>query len=326
MTGTGGMYIDVHGHLAPLGETGGGPPSLRDPESSLATKRALDVGMTIVGSPVGAGSMLPGSGVDNYAQTADQVRAHNERMGELVSRYPDDLRAYAYLDPFGGDDMLAQALDLLRDWRFVGLVVNSSVGGEYLGSSRAADFFAAAAEGGAPVLVHPPAEPIGTSNLGYHHGLVEHIARPCDVTMGIAAIISGGWLEKYPDLALIAAAGGGGLAVLAEKLDLALAGAPALSRPASESLSRVLVETACPSQTQLRANLKAFGASNVLFGSDSPPLLAQLGRIVEIVESPLLTVEERRAVSWANAARLFGLPVSDDAGVAVGRGGGLNNA
>lgn len=297
-------YIDVHGHLAPLGEKGGGPPSLRDPEASLARKRELGVGLTIIGSPVGAGSMLPGSGADNYTQTADQVRAHNERMGELVTRYPDDLRSYAYVDPFGGDAMLAQALDLLRDWRFVGLVVNSSVNGEYLGSSRAADFFAAAAEGGAPVLVHPPAEPVGASNLGFHHGLVEHIARPCDVTTGIAAIVAGGWLERYPGLTLIAAAGGGALGSLAEKLDMALDGS------ASNALRRqVRVETACPSEAQLSANLRTFGASNILFGSDSPPLLSQLGRIVEIIESPLLTAEQRQAIGWGNAARLFGLPV-----------------
>ncbi|HYS40549.1 MAG TPA: amidohydrolase family protein [Pseudonocardiaceae bacterium] len=309
------MYIDVHGHLAPFGETGGGPPSLRDPEAAIARKRELGVVMTIIGSPVGAGSMLPGTGVDNYTQSADQVRGHNELMGDLVDRFPDSLRAYAYVDPFGGDAMLAQAVDLLADQRFVGLITSSSVNGEFLGSPRAAGFFAMAAEQRVPVLLHPPAEPVGTAGIG-PIGLVEHVARPCDVTMSVATIVCAGVLDRYPDLCLIAAAGGGGLAFLAEKLDLAMArtnaDAPPLTTP-SESLRRMYVETSCPSPVQLRANLQTFGRSHVLFGSDAPPVMAGLAGITEIVASSVLNDDELAAVAWRNAARVFGLPAKKHA-------------
>ncbi|MFI6305961.1 amidohydrolase family protein [Amycolatopsis thailandensis] len=307
------VYIDVHGHLAPYGETGGGPPSLRDPAGSLAAKRALGVRMTIIGSPVGAGSMVPGAAAGNYDQPADRVRAHNELMGELVDRFPAELRAYAYLDPFGDEAMLGQAAELVKDDRFAGLLINSSVRGEYLGSERAADFFAMADETGVPVLVHPPAEPSGTAGLHGHHGLIEHIARPCDVTIGIAAIVAGGWLERYPQLPLIAAAGGGGLALLAEKLELAVArtpgraaSGPRLAGRAVDSLAKVYVETSCPSEAQLSANLRVFGSGRVLFGSDSPPLLAQLDRVTGLVSA--LPAEDRDAVGWRNATALFGLP------------------
>lgn len=314
-----GPFIDVHGHLAPLGETGGGPPSLRDPGAAIEAKRALGVELTIIGSPVGAGSMLPGSGVDNYAQPVDQVRAHNEAMGELVDHYPEALRAYAYLDPFGGDAMLDQAVDLLGDRRFAGLIVNSSVRGDYLGSPRAGDFFAMVAETGAPVLLHPPAEPAGTPGLvDLGVGLVEHIARPCDVTLGVASIVCAGWLERYPDLQLIAAAGGGGLAVLSEKLDLALGrppggngGRPRLTGRPSDSLRKVLVETSCPSRSQMLANLRAFGPRNILFGTDGPPLMDGVAGIVDLVGTPLADglIDEASvdAIARDNAIRLFDL-------------------
>src|SRR5204862_3307791 len=154
--------------------------------------------------PVGAGTMLPRPDVDNYTQSADQVRAHNELMGELVDRFPHALRTYAYVDPFGGERMLDQARQLLADWPFVGLVVNTSINGEYLNSDRAHDFFAMAAELRCPVLLHPPACPVGAGSFG-DFGMVEHVGRFNDVTAGVAAIVSAGWLDRFPDLVLIAA-------------------------------------------------------------------------------------------------------------------------
>jgi predicted TIM-barrel fold metal-dependent hydrolase len=311
-------YVDVHGHFAPLGETGGGPPSLRDPQRSLEIKRELGITLTIIGSPAGPGSMLPDAAADNYRQPVDRVRAHNEAMAELVDRYPQDLRAYAYVNPLGGEAMLAQAADLLTHWQFVGLIANSSIDGSYLDGAEAADFFAMAAQAGVPVLLHPPAAPVGASSIG-RLGLVEHVARVCDVTMGIAAIVCAGWLERHPELLLIAAAGGGGLAHLPEKLDLAMAERPGsrtgtsgfagLSEPPSRSLRRILVECSCPSPVQLRANLETFGSENVLFGTDAPPLMPEAGRVVDLVSDPGLDEEVRQNIAWRNAGRVFGLDV-----------------
>jgi predicted TIM-barrel fold metal-dependent hydrolase len=315
-------YVDVHGHFAPYGEHGGGPPSLRDPEGVIEAKREAGIALTIIGAPVGPGSMLPWESAGNYRQPAGKVRAHNEAMADLVSRFPAALRAYAYLNPLAGPEMVAQAAELIAEWQFVGFIVNSSIDGQYLDDPRAEDFFAMAAEAGAPILLHPPAAPPGAA--GFRQlGLIEHVARGCDVTAGTAAIVCGGWLERFPGLRLIAAAGGGGLATLAEKLDLAMAG-PAgppgavtsqrLSAPPSYSLRRVLVELSCPSRIQLRANLQAFGPGNILFGTDAPPLMTEVTRAVQLIEEENLTAAARSDIRWGNAVRLFGLSLTAAAG------------
>lgn len=307
------MFVDVHGHLAPLGERAGGPPALFDPAGSIEAKREYGIVLTVIGSPVGAGSMLPGLAGGNYAQPASRVRAHNEKMGELVERFPDALRAYAYLDPFGDDEMLRQAVELIEDWRFVGFVVNSSIGGELLGSPRAEGFFDEASRRRVPILVHPPAEPIGTGavhRLGL--GAVEHLARPLDVTLGIASVLCGGYLERFPGLRLIAAAGGGALCLLAEKMDLAMTrrGEPVPATAPSALLRHVYVETSVASSVHVRANVERFGADRVLFGTDAPPLMDQVAPVTAAVRGAGLAGADAEAVAWRNAAALFGPAVA----------------
>lgn len=311
-------YIDVHGHLSPPGERGGGPPALRDPAAAIERKRRSGIAYTVIGSPVGAGSMLPSAKVDNYRQSADQVKAHNELMAGLVDRFPAALRTYAYVDPFGGEAMLQQARDLMSDWRFVGLVVNTSVNGRYLDGPTAGDFFALADELRVPVLLHPPATPVGAGSFP-DIAMVEHIARFNDVTAGVAAIVCAGWLERYPELVLVAAAGGGALATLGAKLDLMASSPrpphaeikrPARQRPPSESLARIYVDTSNPSSAALSAAVSTFGAGQVLFGTDAPPLMGAVDQIVGVVEGADLSDGDRRLIAWGNAARLYGVPIS----------------
>jgi predicted TIM-barrel fold metal-dependent hydrolase len=323
------VTVDIHGHVTSpeLFKRFPMPPSLADIDGTIEAKAALGITMTVVGSPVGAGTMVPVPGLDNYDQPADALEAFHEWLAQTVRAHPRRLRAYVYVNPYGGEDQLDRAAKRLAQPEFAGLIVNSSVKGEFLGEPRADSFFAMAAEHNVPVLLHPPAEPAGSRALG-HLGLIEHVARPCDVALGVAAIIFAGWLEKYPSLRVIAATGGGALPLLAEKLDLAHArrsgppggaggvGGPGakpavtlISKP-SELLRRVYVDTATPSQAALAAAIGTFGAGQVLFGTDSPPLAAPLESALDTVGSLPETVAsaaDKAAILGATANTLFRL-------------------
>jgi predicted TIM-barrel fold metal-dependent hydrolase len=218
------VTIDVHGHLSP-------PESIRrypmprtlgQVEEMISGKLSRGVRTTIIGSPVGGGAMVPLPGVDNYAQTEDDLARHHDWLAGLVDRYPEQLRCYVYVNPFGGAAHLDRAAQTVRQPQFVGLIANTSVAGRYLDAPEAADFFALAAEADVPVLLHPPAAPAAGAGLD-NLMLIEQLGRFSDVTIGLACCVLGGWLDRFPGLKLIGTTAGGALGLLAEKLDRALA-------------------------------------------------------------------------------------------------------
>jgi predicted TIM-barrel fold metal-dependent hydrolase len=314
------MIIDIHGHLSPpeAARRFPMPPSLTDVDGMLAARAQAGIDLTIIGSPVGAGAMARVPGVDNYAQPRDRLRGFHAWMSGLIASFPDQLRGYVYANPFGDDDHLEGVRETLADPAFVGLITNSSVHGELLGSPRSDSFFALAAELGVPVLVHAPAEPIGTERVD-DFGFVEQIGRFGDVSMGMAMIAFAGWLDKYPGLRLIGATGGGAMALLPERLQTAArprhwgGGAPAAppsAPPAADpaaALQRMYVDTSTFSPAHLGLNAEVLGPERMLFGTDSPPMSVPLEEFMRMIEKLPIDKASRQLILGGNAEALFDL-------------------
>lgn len=314
------MIIDIHGHLSPpeAAKRFPMPPSLTDVDGMLAARAQAGIDLTIIGSPVGAGAMARVPGIDNYAQPRDRLRGFHAWMSGLIGSFPDQLRGYVYANPFGDDDHLEGVRETLADPAFVGLITTSSVHGELLGSPRADSFFALAAEMGVPVLVHPPAEPIGTERVD-DFGFVEQIGRFGDVSMGMAMIAFAGWLDKYPGLRLIGATGGGALSLLTERLQTAArprhwgGGAPPASAsapPAADpgaALQRMYVDTSTFSPAHLGLNAEVLGPERMLFGTDSPPMSVPLEEFMRMIEKLPIDKASRQLILGGNAEALFDL-------------------
>jgi aminocarboxymuconate-semialdehyde decarboxylase len=331
------VIVDVHGHIThpELFKRYPMPPALADIEGMLDRKSEAGIGTTIVGSPVGFGTMSK-RGHDNYAQSADEIRSFHEWLAETVREHSPRLAAYAYTNPFGDDELLQQTSETVREGGFVGLIVNTSVKGEYLDSERADPFFEMASELGKPIFLHPPAEPVGSDSLDDFR-LVEQVGRFMDVTVGLAALVFGGRLERYPDLEFVAATAGGAISLLAGRLDQAhrprhWGGGPPgggggppgggppkggpppmmqyenkISEAPTTFLNRVYVDTANSSVPNHVANLQVMGADHLLFGTDSPPLATPLEDAIGLVDELPVSQEDKQQILEGNARRLFGL-------------------
>jgi predicted TIM-barrel fold metal-dependent hydrolase len=316
------MTIDVHGHLSPpdAQRRFPMPPSLTDVAGMIEHKLAHDVTMTIVGSPVGAGAMAPIPGVDNYAQDNDTLRRFHDWLSATVAEHPDHLRGLVYANAFGDDRHLTSVADTFRSAAFVGLITNTSVNGHYLDDSRADGFFDLAEELGAPVVLHAPAWPAAGHGLTDPR-LIEQLGRFGDVTLAVACLILSGRLDKHPNLQLIAAGGGGALAMLPRRLDL-IATMPhwgpqrpgqagprpePLRQPPSSYLRRIWVDTAGSGGLHMRANVEVFGAQQMLFGTDSPPLVDVVGPGLAEIDALPVPEADKHAIRRGNAEHLFGL-------------------
>jgi predicted TIM-barrel fold metal-dependent hydrolase len=290
------MIIDIHGHITPpeLLERFPMPPALGDIEGMIEEKHEAGIDLTIVGSPVGAGTMIPVPGLDNFAQTDDELKRFHEWLAGTVREHPGRLKAYVYANPFGDDAHLEQAAELLKEDEFVGLIANTSVRGEFLDSERTDSFFAMASQLDAPIFLHPPAEPVGSESLRDRR-VVEQVARFCDMTMGLAAIVFAGRLDTYPRLRLVGAMAGGAISLLPGILDMA-------PRP-----DGIFVDTATASTAARASVLRLIGAERLLFGTDSPPASYPLEQAVATIENLPISEVKKAQILSGNAKRLFGL-------------------
>jgi aminocarboxymuconate-semialdehyde decarboxylase len=293
----------------------------------LEAKAAAGIDLTIVGSPTGAGPMAPVAGVDPYSQPLDRLRWFHDWLGELVAGRRSQLRAYAWCSAFADDAMLQVVADLVHTDEFVGIIANTSVDGEYLDSPRADPFFAMAADLGVPVLLHPGADPAAGRGVT-DYGLVEMVGRHCDVTMGLAAVVLSGRLSEHPDLKIIGASAGGALGLLPQRLEMAWRprhwGPPGGSGPAADRhrklyrarrgseppsavLPRVFVDTTADGPHALTMNVDVFGAGQVLFGTDRPPVPMDHVERIRTIENLPISRADQLAILGGNAMRVFGL-------------------
>ncbi len=318
------MIVDVHGHithpelfkLLPM------PPALADIGGMLEQKAEAGIDTTIVGSPVGFGTMVPVEGMDNFDQPLDRLKSFHDWLAETVAEHAPHLARLRLHEPARRrGDARPRRRRRCATVRFVGLIVNTSVRGEYLDSPRADAFFAMAEELDVPVFLHPPAEPVGSASYSAFP-LVEQVARFSDVTACLATLVFSGRLERHPRLRLVAAMAGGAIGLLAERLDTAhgmrMRGGPpggaarrpqqaTASPPPSEQLRRIYVDTATSSRHALEADLDVLGAGRMMFGTDSPPASKPLEVSLQDVRGLPISEAEREAVLGGTAEELFGL-------------------
>ncbi len=310
------MIIDVHGHVThpELFKRFPMPPALADIDGMLEQKAEHGIDLTIVGSPVGFGTMVPVPGLDNYAQPLDQLKSFHAWLTDTVEAHSGRLAAYAYTNPFGGSELLEQTAATVARDGFVGLIVNSSVEGRYLDAEEADEFFEMAAELDVPIFLHPGAEPVGSEAVRDFR-LVEQVSRFFDVAISLATLALSGRLEQYPDLKLIAATTGGAISLVQNRLDAAQRGRPAapgvvrveLTRNPSDYLRQVYVDTANGNRQSQLANLELMGAERMLFGTDSPPLATPLDTAISMVTDLPISEDAQKSILKDNAMELFGL-------------------
>jgi aminocarboxymuconate-semialdehyde decarboxylase len=236
------------------------------------------------------------------------AREVNESMAAAQTAYPDRIRWLASL-PWQYPEAAVAELGRAIRRGAVGVMVIATVAGVPLTDARFSPVWSAVEQAKLPVLVHP-GPPQGSLELGLaDFGLVPGVGFPFDTTIAFARILFDGFLDRYPDLRLIASHGGGALPCLAARLDRCHAAIPAArskteTRP-SDYLQRIWYDAVVYSPDALSLCIEAAGSDErVLFGSDYPHNIGDmdgcLARVAGLPDRAAARVRGRNALALFN--------------------------
>jgi aminocarboxymuconate-semialdehyde decarboxylase len=162
---------------------------------------------------------------------------------------------------------------------------------------------------GLPVLVHPTAPP-GVAEMDMaRFQLTASIGFTFDTSLAIARLIYDGFLDRYRALRIIASHGGGALPYLISRMDQCFDHIPAcrekIAQRPSSYLSRIYADAVVFAPGVLALCVDAFGADNVLYGSDYPHTIGDMPGCLARVNGLPETVRDK--VRGRNAERIFKL-------------------
>jgi aminocarboxymuconate-semialdehyde decarboxylase len=233
----------------------------------------------------------------------------NDDMAARQREYPERIRFMCSLPWQHARLAVAELKRACDELGAVGVMVLANIDGVSLTDKRFAPVWKEIDRRGLPVLVHPTAPP-GTAELDVmRYNLIASVGFMFDTSLAVARMIYDGFFDRYPDLKIIAAHGGGALPYIAGRLDICFDNMPAcrerISAKPSLYLKKIFYDSVVFQQESLELALKVGGTENVLYGSDYPHNIGDMKGCLARVDA--LPAAQRDAVRGGNALRVFKL-------------------
>ncbi|MDP9823714.1 amidohydrolase family protein [Nocardioides massiliensis] len=190
-----------------------------------------------------------------------------------------------------------------------GVEIGTRVEDRELDDPELAPFFATAADLGAVIFVHP---------MDGGTGAVRREGQPYDFGFGMlsdtalaaTALLTGGVIERHPDLRMGFAHGCGTLAWAAPRLGLALSiwGEEGRSDAFDDLLRQLWVDTLVLDPAHLPLLVHRFGADRVMVGTDAPFIPSQLAGVRDLLAGARehgLSTTQTDAIARTNGRAFF---------------------
>jgi predicted TIM-barrel fold metal-dependent hydrolase len=235
------------------------------------------------------------------------ITVSNEAVTKFCARRPSRLvpvGTVALQHPALAVGQLRHAMTVLG---MRGVQISTSAGPDVeLDDPRLAEFWVAAEELGAAVLIHPWGCTLGARLNAYY--LFNTVGNPVETALALSRIIFSGLLERHPGLKIWSAHGGGylpGYIVRADHAWSVREDARTTEQPPSELLKRTFADSLVYTPDQLRRLVAVMGPGQVTLGSDYPFDMGVDDPVDRLLAAGLddATVA---AVRGGNAARLLG--------------------
>ena len=241
------------------------------------------------------------------------VKLQNEKLAELVASKPDRFGAFASLALQFPDLAVAQLETAMKTQGLRGAAIGGSVLGANFSDEKFHPVWAKAEELGAALFIHPQSVPELAARFKGNGWLANTIGNPLETTFALQHLIFEGTLDKFPNLKVIAAHGGGYLPSYAPRDDHACFVSPQncnpdihLKKQPTEYLNQLHFDALVFTPEALRHLVAQVGASQVMLGTDCP-IPWEEHPVDHVFATTTLSDDDKIAIFGSNAAALLGI-------------------
>lgn len=244
------------------------------------------------------------------------INFQNEKLAAMVkAANPGRFVAFASL-ALQFPDLAAQQLEEgIKRWGMRGAAIGGSVPGEELSSPKFDPFWAKAEEMQALIFVHPQDSAVVTGIRDRVRGngvLGNVIGNPLETTIFLSHMIMEGTLDRFPNLKICAAHGGGYLPSYADRLDHGCLTFPdqcnkKLKKKPTEYLRDIYVDSLVFTPEALRHLVAVVGAGHIGLGSDYPYPWTDTP-VDHVLATPGLSDADRTAILGGTMSKLLRIP------------------
>ena len=238
---------------------------------------------------------------------AEANRTTNDAIAEVVQQLPDRLFALGTAPMQDTDLAIAELEHCINDLGFKGLQVLTNINGEDLAADRFEPFWAKAEELDALIFLHPNG--ISEGRRLSDHYFINVVGNPFDTALAVHHLIFGGVMERYPNLRILLAHGGGYLPAYSGRIDHAW-GARVdcranLPHPPTTYLKRFYLDAIVFTPHQLKYLVDLYGADRIVIGTDYPYDMGEYDPVGHILDTDGLSESQIQSLLSGTAKSLL---------------------
>ncbi|WP_042347270.1 amidohydrolase family protein [Bacillus massiliigorillae] len=237
----------------------------------------------------------------------------NDFIAETVKKYPDRFIGLGTV-PLQDVEVSIREMDrCMHELGLKGIEIGSNINGQNLDDPAFTKFFEMAEKWEVPLFIHPW-ETLGRERMP-RHNFMYTVGMPSETALAAASLINGGVMEKFPNLKVCFAHGGGSFPYILPRLDQGWKVWPHLrqtSMPPSHYAKNFYFDSLNYDPLNIKYLVDRFGYEKILMGSDYPFLLREIppGNVID--ETVALTEEQKQAILGKNALEFLNVKIKEE--------------
>ena len=244
----------------------------------------------------------------NAADGLETSRFLNDHIAETVSKNPDRFIGLGTVPMQDVDMALKEMERCVQELKMPGLEIGSNINGENLSEKKFFPFYEAAEKMGCSLFVHPW-DMMGENDM-QKYWLPWLVGMPAETSRAICSMIFGGVFEKFPNLRVAFAHGGGSFPITIGRIQHGFDVRPdlvAIDNPISPKnyIGKFWVDSLVHDKKAMEFLIDLMGDDNICLGSDYPFPLGEhkSGRLIEKMKLSKKVEKKlfyKNAIEWLN--------------------------